>query len=361
MTSVQTALFQKELEFGPLFTARVSSTVANLVVSAGMAFLSFGVWSIVAGTLSSTLLMAVVLTVKSDWKPGLSYSFRALGTMLSYGVWVVLESLATWVGSWAGTFIVGRTMNSMRLGYYKTATSMGNSITGLFSGSFAPVAFTALAKVKHNDAEFERIFYKMLKYFAMGLVPFALAVFVYRKAVTLIILGSQWEEAETLLGLWVLTGCFVVVFGYLCSEAYRAKGVPRYSVLVQVLYLVPFLPALYFSSLQGFECMSVVVPAARLSLVIINVGVAKLALGLSPAKMLRTTRWSYAQAAIAVVPGFVAVSLTDSLAVALLFAALSVVIYIVLLFGIRDTRGDAINLLDKVGLGRFVPTFVRKF
>lgn len=359
LVSVQTALYRKAFDFKTLFSSRAGSHMLILFVSVPLALLGFDYWSMIIGTVVSNAFMALWLTVQSPWKPRLEYSFAQLKKMFSYGAWILAESLATWLNTWAGTFIIGTLLNSTLVGYYKTSTSICSAVTTIVTSAVLPIVFRSLSVVQDDDKRFEAIFYQMQKYLALPLVPIAIGVFVFRRLFTFLFLGEQWYETSLFLGLWMLASCIVIVLGYMCSEAYRAKGKPKYCVLVQVLYLVPFLPSLYFSAKAGYGAISVFVPLVRLALVIINCIVAKHTLGLSPSRMLYNCRWCYIHSVVAMVPGIIVTTLTDSILAALLAAIAAVAIYLALVIYTKDTREAVSFLAEKLGFMRFLPARIR--
>ena len=358
LVSVQTALFRKDFEFKALFGAGVGYSVVNLVVAVGLALLGFDYWSMIVGALLATAFRAAWLTARSSWRPQLRYSFARLRSMFSYGIWILGESAATWVNMWAGTFVIGNRMDSKSVGYYKTSTTISQGIVGAITGALMPVAFSALSAVQDDDRRFERIFMKMQGYLALCVVPIGMGCFVYRRSLTLLALGEQWLETSMFLGLWMLAGCIVVVFGYMCSEAYRAKGMPRLCVIVQVAYLLPFLPALYVGSGFGYDALTYVLPAVRLTLPCINLLVMRIFIGISPWAMLKNCTWYYLLAFIAMVPGIAATLLTNSLVAESAALVASVAIYVALLLAVRPTRKVVGELLERFGLERLLP---RKF
>lgn len=354
LVSVQTALYQRALDFRTLFSTRVGSSLLILLVSVPLALLGFGYWSMIIGTLSSNVLLAIWLTAKSKWKPQLRYSAAELHSMFSFGMWILLESLATWVNTWAGTFILGVLMSAYYVGLYRTSTNICSSIMSVFTSAIIPIAFSALSRVQGDDERFESILLKMQRYLAMCIIPLSFFCLVYRHALTLFLLGDQWGETELFIGLWMFTGCINVVFGYMCSEAYRAKGKPSLCVLVQVVYLVPFLPALYASASFGYECVSIVMPALRIVLAAINLTVLKVVFGISPWKMLANVWRIFGQSIIAVMPGIIVLALTESLVAEVAAALVSVSLYLVLLFRCRGTREEARALLERLGLKKLL-------
>lgn len=350
LVSVQTALYQRKLDFRTLFTSKVSSSLIILAVSVPLAFAGFSFWAMVIGTISSNLFLAVWLTAASEWKPQLRYSFAALKEMLSFGIWILTESFAVWLNSWSGVFIIGIMLSATEVGYYKTTTAMCNSILTVITAAVLPVAYSSLAKVKNESTRFEAVFLKMQGYLALCLVPLAAGMFVYRDLCVTILFGDQWGVVAPLFGRWMLMSCFVVVFGYMCSEAYRAMGKPQYSVVVQALYLIPYLPSLYFAALGGFECLSIVMPFVRLFLLAINLTVMKLTIGISPLKMLMNIKWTYLQTILAFIPGAVLAALVPGMPATIAGVALTIVLYAALIWFTPSTRQEVLELLERVGV-----------
>ena len=351
LSSVQTALYQRKFDFHTLFGSRVGSSLLILVVSVSFALFGFGPWSMVFGTLASELFLAVWLTVRSSWKPAFRYSVAVLFEMLSYGLWILGEAIATWVNMWAGTFVIGHLMDSAHVGFYKTSTSMSNSIIALVTSAVLPVVFVALSEVQDDRPRFRSVFLRMQSYLGLGVIPLALGVLVYHDAATSLLLGAQWSETALFFGLWTGTSCLTVVLGYMCSEAYRALGRPDLCVLVQAIYLIPFVPALWLSGSTGYETVTWVMPLVRLLMVAIQVPVLWMLTRIGFFQMLGNLRWIFVASVVAMIPGIIVTSSSASLVPALVSGACSVLIYIGFVFIQPDLRKMVFDLLRQLGLG----------
>ena len=150
------------------------------------------------GNIAGSCVLALWLTAKSKWKPRLLFDFSQLKGMLSYGVWVLFESVATWVNTWAGPFVIGTLMDSWSVGLYKTSMSVSASVVGIFTAALLPVIFSSLSKLQNDDSAFEKAFLKMQRWLSILLIPIAVGAFVYRHAFVLIVLGSQWTGPRVL-------------------------------------------------------------------------------------------------------------------------------------------------------------------
>lgn len=350
LSSVQTALYQRRLDFRTLFSSRMGSSLLILVVSVPLAAVGLGPWSMVAGTLASNLFLAAWLTAQSPWKPGLYYSVGLLRDMLAFGVWIIAESVTTWVNLWAGTFIIGRLMDQAHVGLYKTSTTMSNSITGVVTAAVLPVVFAALSEVQSEPVRFRRVFLRMQAYLALGVVPISLGVLTYHDLVTQLLLGPQWGEAALFFGLWTGTSCLNVVVGYMCSEAYRALGRPEWCALVQVVFLVPFLPAMWLSASAGFGAVTWVMPLARASMVAIQLPVLWRLVRIGVADMARESGWVYVAAVVSMAPGIVCSLVGASSVVSAAAALSSAAIYVTFLLLHPRLRGMLVAFIARLGL-----------
>ena len=82
-----------------------------------------------------------------------------------------------------------------------------------------------------------------------------IGIFLFQDLVTEILLGSQWTEASGCVGIWGLTGAFSIVFANLSSEAFRSKGHPKISLIVQAINLMFIVPTLLIAIRYDFRTL----------------------------------------------------------------------------------------------------------
>ena len=104
-SSIQTARFKRDFDFRTLFYVRIITSLIPIVVTVPLAIISRSYWALVIGTLACNLITAVVLYIKSPWKPKFYYNGIQFKGMFSYSWWILLESVAVWLTSYIGTFI----------------------------------------------------------------------------------------------------------------------------------------------------------------------------------------------------------------------------------------------------------------
>jgi PST family polysaccharide transporter len=353
LSSIQTAIYQRKLDFKTLFSAQSGTAFVILLVAMPLAFLSFDFWSMVISTIAGNLFLALWLTVKSTWKPEFKYSFQTLRQMFSFSAWTLIDAFFIWLTMWAGTFVLGTVLNAYYLGLYKTSVSMVAAATSLVQSAVNPVAFSSLSRFQSDKRNFDRLFYQMQQYLALILVPLALSLFVFRDFFVGVLLGEQWLETSLFFGLYAAASAVVAVFAQFASEAYRSSGKPRVALFVQAAILIVLVPSLYLSARAGYDTFSIAVPLVRLiSYVCIHFVACKFALGLSPLVMLRNQKWIYLNSLLAAVVCFLLLFISSAYWYQALILCVGVVVYLSLTFFVGKTRGIALTLVNRFGLSR---------
>lgn len=254
-SSIQRARYRRDFAFKTLFTVRITTALVPLVVTVPLALIFRSYWALVFGTLARDLLNAIILTVRSKWKPKLEYSLAKLKEMISFSVWTVVENISIWLSAYVGPFVVGNVLSAYYLGLYKTTISTANAYLGLITAATTPVMFSALSRCQNDDLQFRDVFFRFQRMVSLLLFPLGCGLCVYRELATSILLGNQWMEAADFIGLWSLTNAIKIVFSNYNSEIFRSKGKPKLSVLTQALHLLVLVPVLLWSAKKGFTLL----------------------------------------------------------------------------------------------------------
>lgn len=181
ISSTQTAIFRRNFEFRKLFIARISVAIAPLVITVPLAIILRTYWALVIGNLCGALVNSIVLSVFSNWKPSVYYSFKLLKKMFSYSFWSLCEALANWTIFWVDTFIVGNYFSEYQLGLYKNSTNMVQSIMGMISASMSPVLLSTLSRLKNNPEKYKKAFLNIHSLIIYLVAPMGIGLFLYRK------------------------------------------------------------------------------------------------------------------------------------------------------------------------------------
>lgn len=342
-SSIQMALYRRDLDFKTLFKVRFVGIFIPLFVTVPLAFWLRSYWALVFGTLAVNIVNAVLLTWYSKWKPRFFYSFKLLKDMLSFTIWSMVEQISIWLTNYVDVFIVGTMLSQYYLGLYKTSSALVGQLMGLVTAITTPILFSALSRLQNDDKAFKGMFFRFQKLVGMLIIPLGVGIFLFSDLATSIILGDQWTEASGFVGLWALTSAITIVLSHYASEVYRAKGKPRLSVLAQVLHIIVLWPTVLIAVKYGFKVLYISRSLVRLELILVNVIIMAIVVKISAWSMLRNITPACFSALVMMGVHYLLPN-TDSIAISFLYIAVCAVSYFAVLSIFKEERNILFNL-----------------
>ena len=345
-SSIQMALFKRGFDFKTLFWLRLAMIIVPLCVTIPLAFWLKSYWALVIGTIVTNFVNALLLTIKSNWKPRKYYSFARLKQMFSFCTWSIVDSVLVWATAYVDIFFIGRALSSYYLGVYKTSISTVGQFTSLITASILPVIMPAISRLQNNIPEMRRVLLKFQKYTSVLLIPLGFGIFVFRDLVTAIMLGDQWTEAAPFIGLWALMEVITVIFARFCSNVYPAIGKPRVSVIVQVLHLIVLIPAVIISGQYGFRVLYITRSLIRLEGVAVTLITLYILIKQSPWKMFMNVLPEILSSVVMMSVGTGLLRISHSMIASFIWVAICVVVYFAVLYMFPKDRMVLLGFRD---------------
>ncbi len=346
-SSIQMALFKRSFDFKTLFWRRLAMILVPLCVTIPLAFWLRSYWALVIGTIVINLVNAVLLTVKSNWKPRKYYNFTQLKEMFSFCSWSIIDSVLVWATSYVDIFFIGKALSAYYLGIYKTSISTVGHFTSLIAASILPVVMPSLSRLQNDLPEMRNTLLKFQKYTSVLLLPMGVGIFMFQDLITEVMLGSQWTEAAPFIGLWGLMEVTTVIFSRFCSPVYPAIGKPRISVIVQILHLVVLIPAVIISGQYGFQALYITRSLVRLELVMVNLIFVYLLIKQSPWKMMTNIVPEVFSCIVMALVAYVLLRINNSIVLSFVWILVCAAVYFVVLSVFPKDKAILIGLKDK--------------
>ena len=265
-TTVQEALFTKELDFRVLFWARINSSVLSGLCSIILALYGLNVWSLVFGTLLNTLVYLFLIWVKSNWRPNLQIDWLLAPKLFRYGSWIVLLSIMGWFINWFDALLVGRYLGLSDLGIYRTGVTMISMLFPIIMGPIATVMFPSFSKLQNDTIKIAKYFYDVNKLIIFFVIPMAVGLFLVSKDFVPIVFGDKWKGLEIVIGILGLSEGLASCVG-INPIIYQALGKPDIQTKLS-LFLFPVFIVTYL----------IVAPLGILPLVLAKLGLTILTL-----------------------------------------------------------------------------------
>lgn len=131
INSVQQAYVSRKMEFKLFFYATFIGTLISAVVGIALAYMGFGVWALVAQTLTNNIIDTVVLQITIKWKLTKEFSIKRIKILFAYGWKLLLQSLVLQVYASLRSLLIGKFYTTEDLSFY----TKGNQFPDLISSN----------------------------------------------------------------------------------------------------------------------------------------------------------------------------------------------------------------------------------
>ena len=337
---IQMAIFKKRLNFKEISYVRILIKLVPLIIVAPLAYFGFSFWSLIIGNIVSEIISAIILNLKSPWKPKFFYSLSKLKEMISFCMWSTSEAFSSWLISNLGIFIIGMRFNEYYLGVYKIATTTVNQIISIVTAATISVLISALSNVQNNKEEYIKIYFAFLKGVGIVTIPLGAVILLWDKLICDILLGNQWNDAVTVIGIWGFILSESVIFNSMSSAVIISKGKPRELFLSNISQAILMLPAFYFGTKFGFKKMIIITSIVRIELCIIQTMIACRLSGIDIFKIFKVIKKYIISTIVMSILALVLPFRKESLILQILSILICGVVYLLVLFFLPDGRKE---------------------
>lgn len=192
--AVQGARLTIQLDFKTKSKITVLSTVSTGIVSIIMAYMGFGVWSLILPNFFSVLLRGILYYIYQQWFPGFRFSWNIYKEFFSYGSRLMLSSLLNAIYNNVYSLVIGKYYSASSLGYYSKGGGYANLPTSILSGVLYKVTFPVLSKIQDDDARLEYAYRKMIRVSAYVVFPVMILLCVLARPLVLVLITEKWEN-----------------------------------------------------------------------------------------------------------------------------------------------------------------------
>lgn len=281
LSSVQIAVFQRNMEYRKLFYGKLIGILMPLLITVPLAFFTHSFWAMIIGNICVNLANAAVLTINSSWRPNTYFNLNLLKKMFGFGSWAFLEQLLGWFNLNIGLFIVSNILSQYYLGLYKTSMAIVNQLMAVFTTTLSAIVITTLSKYARDREGFLEQYYHFQRMLSIIIIPIGIGFLVYRRTITLILLGSNWLDVADFVGMWGFATAIEYAFASFSVECFTAIGKPRYGAMMQLLFCILSVPVLYFCALKGFVILCIARAGFRIVTTIIEMIIMRMAVNYS--------------------------------------------------------------------------------
>ena len=233
LIAVPSALLSRDMNFKSLAHVDLAAAALSAATMLTLAYLGYGVWTLVLGGIVLFWTRAIGLMLKTSWLVAPSFRFEGAGAMFRYGSAMVAVQSFWFIQSQSDVFIAGRVLSAHDLGLYTTALFLTQIMTHKFLPPLNEVAYSAYSRIQDDRSAVAFSFLKSVRLILLIAMPFYLGLAATSEPLVLTVLGEKWAATAPLVRTLGLAMPFLTL-QLLFTPATNALGRPAIALRIAI-------------------------------------------------------------------------------------------------------------------------------
>ena len=206
LSNVQNAVLQRDFAYKSLAMRHLAGVLSGGVIGIAMAFLGFGVWSLVAQQLVTLAVSTAVLWYLSDWRPAFRFYKRHFDELFGFEVNILGSNVLNFFNRRADDLLIGFFLGPVALGFYSLAYRIVYILTELFVSALSEVAFNSFSRMQNDTERMKRNFYNATRLSSLFAFPVFIGLALVSPELISGIFGERWTQSIRVLQILAFMG-----------------------------------------------------------------------------------------------------------------------------------------------------------
>lgn len=206
---VQQSKISKAMNFKALAIITLICTAVSGIVGMSMAYLGFGVWALVAQTLTATLLRVFIFPRFTKWHPNRPFNMASFKHLWNYGSKILVTGIFEVIIRNLSNILIGRYYDKEQVGYFSKARSFSDVPATMMSSVLGTVLFPLLSEIHEDEERHKAVFKRVSFYTVLFSFPLMLLMTLLAKPIVIILFTEKWAPCIPMLQAFLLARAFL--------------------------------------------------------------------------------------------------------------------------------------------------------
>ena len=208
LKNMQHTYVSKHMMFKKFFFSTIGGTLVSAVVGIAMAYMGYGVWALVAQTLITQFVAAVILWITVPWRPSWEFSFERLKGLFSYGWKLLASSLIDTVYNDLRTLIIGKKYSSADLAFYNKGNQFPKLFVTNINTSIDSVLLPVMAKEQNDRSRVRAMTRRAIRISSFCMWPMMVGLAACGEPLVRLVLTEKWMPCLPFMYVFCFTYAF---------------------------------------------------------------------------------------------------------------------------------------------------------
>ena len=221
---------KRDINFRYLSQLDVGVNIASGIITVILAFIGFGVYSLIFRSIISGVTNVFFLWQKTTWRPTWTFSYKSIKPTLKYSTGILgLEIVGTTFDNFS-TILIGKVFSVATIGIYNRAANTRGLILKNFGPLFNRVYFPVLSKIQDDDVRLQSYYLKAIQMVSLLVVFTMSLLYMFSDTIIYYLYGNQWMDSAPMLKILAVAG-LVLPINNINLNLFMVKGDSRFLMI----------------------------------------------------------------------------------------------------------------------------------
>ncbi len=224
----------KIMDFKTIAKVNLLSIALSGLTGILLAFIGFGVWSLVLQQVSYHFFRMILFYFFIKWKPKLIYSFQIIREFFGFSVNLLGTSALNVIFNYLYIIILGKFYPKSEVGYYSQANKLNDTFIFSFHTILVGSTYSLFSSIQNDEERFRRIFREIAGKTSLITFPAILVMIAVAEPFIVTLLSSKWLSAVVYFQLLALASLFSPIYT-LNINALNSRGKSRATFQIEMI------------------------------------------------------------------------------------------------------------------------------
>lgn len=248
-STIQLTRLTQMLDFKTQMKVSVPALIGGGALGITLAYMGFGVWSLVWMRVFQSFLNSLQLWIVSKWKPSFIFNVEKFKYHFNFGYKLLLSGLLDTVFTNIYTVVIGKLFAPAQLGFYTRANSVVQLPVENISGALNKVTYPLFASIKDDNERLKKVYKKIMQMVTFLIAPILIIMGVLATPLFRFVFTEKWLPAVPYFQILCISGILYPFHIYnlnILNVKGRSDLFLKLEVIKKVLLVITILVSIQF-------------------------------------------------------------------------------------------------------------------
>jgi O-antigen/teichoic acid export membrane protein len=213
-SAVQLTRLTKEMNFKMQMMVALPSILVSGLLGIALAYLDYGVWSLVWMGVFQSLFSSIQLWIRSGWAPSFVFNRAKFKEHFSFGYNLAISGILNTVFQNIYQIVIGRFFSPAQVGFFTRANALKQLPVVNISNTLNKVTYPLFASINNDDVRLKRVYRQIMQTVIFCLSPVLVFMGVVAEPLFRFLFTEKWLPAVPYFQVLCITGILFPIHSY---------------------------------------------------------------------------------------------------------------------------------------------------